>query len=60
MNDEDITQFLSAFSDFMNHAKEQIDSYQKWEEAKNYTELFYEQKAAELEITVDYYMQEFI
>ena len=60
MNDEDISQFLKAFSDFMNHAEEQIDSYQKWEEAKNYTELFYEQKAAELEITVDYYMQEFI
>ena len=60
MNDEDIKQFLKAFEDFMKHSKEQIDSYQKWEEAKNYTELFYEQKASELEITVDYYMQEFI
>ena len=44
----------------MKHSEEQIDSYQKWEEAKNYTDNFYEQKAAELEITVDYYMQEFI
>jgi hypothetical protein len=44
----------------MKHSEEQIDSYQKWEEAKNYTELFYEQKASELEITVDYYIQEFI
>jgi hypothetical protein len=60
MNDEDITQFLKAFSDFMKHSEEQIDSFQKWEEAKNYTDLFYEQKAAELEITVDYYIQEFV
>jgi hypothetical protein len=60
MNDEDITQFLKAFSDFMKHSEEQIDSYRKWEEAKNYTDLFYEQKAAELEITVDYYIQEFV
>ena len=60
MNDKDISQFIKAFSDFMKHSEEQIDSFQKWEEAKNYTELFYEQKAAELEITVDYYMQEFM
>jgi hypothetical protein len=60
MNDEDISQFLKAFSDFMTHSEDQIDSHQKWEEAKNYTELFYEQKAAELEITVDYYLAEFV
>ena len=60
MNDEDITQFMKAFSDFMKHSEEQIDSFQKWEEAKNYTGLFYEQKAAELEVTVDYYLAEFV
>ena len=60
MTDEDITQFLQAFSDFMNHAETEIDSYQQWEEAKQYTEMFYEQKAAELEITVDYYLAEFV
>jgi len=60
MNDEDIKQFMKAFEDFMRHSEEKIDSHHKWEEAKNYTELFYEQKAAELEITMDYYIQEFI
>jgi hypothetical protein len=60
MNDEDISQFIKAFSDFMKHSEEQIDSHQKWEEAKNYTKLLYEQKAAELDITIDYYIQEFI
>jgi len=60
MNDEDISQFLSAFSDFMKHSEEQIDSYQQWEEAKNYTQLLYESKAAEFNVTVDYYIQEFI
>ncbi len=60
MNDEDILQFIQAFKDFMKHSEEQIDSHNKWEEAKQYTELFYEQKAAELEITVDYYLAEFV
>lgn len=60
MNDEDIRQFLSAFGDFMYHAETEIDSHEKWEEAKQYTEMFYEQKAAELEVTVDYYIQEFV
>jgi len=60
MNNDDIHQFIQAFQDFMKHSEEQIDSYQKWEEAKQYTELFYEQKAAELEITVDYYIAEFV
>lgn len=60
MNDEDIKQFMTAFEDFMKHAETEIDSHQKWEEARNYTEMFYEQKAAELEITVDYYIQEFV
>ena len=60
MNEEDIRQFMNAFEDFMEHAETEINSYQKWEEARQYTELFYEQKAAELEVTVDYYMAEFL
>lgn len=60
MNDEDIQQFINAFNDFMNHSEVEINEYKKWEEAQEYTEKFYEQKAAELEVTVDYYMAEFI
>jgi len=60
MSDEDVRQFMNAFEDFMKHAESEIDSHQKWEEARQYTELFYEQKAAELEVTVDYYMAEFV
>ena len=59
MNDEDIQQFMNAFEDFMEHANTEIDTHSKWEEARQYTENFYEQKAAELEVTVDYYMAEF-
>jgi hypothetical protein len=71
MNDKEILQFLKAFEDFAKHSEEQIDSYQKWEEAKNYTELFYEQKLTEkfweevnylakkYEVTCDYILQEF-
>ena len=60
MNDEDIKMFIKAFEDFMSHSETEINAYEKWQEARNYTELMYEQKAAELEITVDYYMAEFV
>lgn len=60
MNYEEIKQFMTAFEDFMEHAESEIDFYQKREEARTYAEMFYEQKAAELEITVDYYLAEFV
>ena len=60
MNDEDIKQFMNAFEDFMEHAETEIDAHKKWEEARQYTDNFYESKAAELEVTVDYYMAEFV
>ena len=66
MNDEDIKQFMNAFEDFMDHANTEINSHQKWEEARNYVidgnhrNNFLEKKAAELEVTVDYYLAEFL
>jgi len=60
MNDQDIEMFLKAFDDFMNHAEENIHSYEQWKEAEEYSNQFYEKKAAELEVTVDYYMSEFL
>lgn len=60
MNQEDIQQFVSAYQDFMQHAEVEELYHEGREMAKQYTELFYEQKAAELEITVDYYISEFV
>ena len=60
MNDQDIKMFIQAFDDFMNHAETEIDAHEKWREAEEYTNHFYEKKAAELEVTVDYYMSEFL
>lgn len=60
MNDTDIQQFISAFDDFMKHAESEIDSYLAWQEARSYTNSYYEEKAAELEVTVDYYLAEFV
>jgi hypothetical protein len=60
MNNDDIDMFIKAFDDFMNHAETEIDSYKKRKEAEDYTNKFFERKAAELEVTVDYYMQEFL
>jgi hypothetical protein len=60
MNDEDISQFIKSFSDFMKHSEVEQVKHDAWIVAKQYTDNFYEQKAAELEITVDYYIQEFV
>jgi hypothetical protein len=60
MNDEDITQFINAFEDFMKHYEVEEFNHEAWVCAQKYTEDLYEQKAAELEITVDYYIQEFV
>ena len=60
MNDQDIEQFIKAFDDFMQHAETEIESHQKWKEAERYKDEFYERKAAELEVTVDYYLEEFV
>ena len=60
MNDEDMRQFLSAFDDFMNESTLEQKNQIRWESARQYTKGFYEKQAAELEVTVDYYMQEFV
>jgi hypothetical protein len=58
MNDEDIRQFLQSFSDFMKHSDTEIQKHEEYLKAKEYTTSLLEKKAAELEVTVDYYMQE--
>lgn len=60
MNDSDIQDLLNAFSDFMKHAESEIDYFEKQCEAKNYAQHFYEQKASELGVSVEYYLQEFV
>jgi len=60
MNDEDVRQFITAFEDFMKHAEVDDGSSFSWEVADQYVNNFYEQKAAELEVTVDYYISEFV
>ena len=60
MNDEDILQFMIAFDDFQKHAAVEMLYAEGRQAAAEYAQNFYEQKAAELEVTVDYYMQEFL
>ena len=60
MNNEDMRQFLIAFDDFMNESTLEQKNQIRWESARQYTKGFYEKQAAELEVTVDYYMQEFV
>jgi hypothetical protein len=51
---------MKAFEDFMSHAEVEQFNHDAWTVAQQYTDHFYEQKAAELEVTVDYYIQEFV
>ncbi len=60
MNEQDVEMFIKAFDDFMQHAETEIDAHDKWLEAEKYKDEFYERKAAEMEVTVDYYIQEFV
>jgi hypothetical protein len=60
MNKDDIKQFIKAFQDFMKHSEVEEYSHKTRSEAKYYANQFLEQKAAELEVTVDYYIAEFI
>ena len=60
MNDQEIEMFMKAFDDFMEHADVEMQNYVRREAARKYTKSFYEKKAAELEVTVDYYMSEFL
>jgi hypothetical protein len=67
MNDKEIDQFMKAFEDFAKHSevqeayylgRQRYQAYQKTSQKVIHDEI--EQKAAELEVTVDYYMAEFM
>lgn len=63
MNNKDLQQFIEAFDDFMKH----FDAEELYYEGRKVYEVYatektkeIEKKAAELKVTVDYYIQEFM
>jgi hypothetical protein len=67
MNDKQIDQFMKAFEDFAKHSEVQEAYYlgrQRYldyeKQSKMVIESEIEKKAAELEVTVDYYLAEFM
>ena len=60
MNEQDIEMFMKSFDDFMNHADVEIQNYLRREAVRKFNQTSLEQKAAEMEVTVDYYMSEFM
>ena len=67
MNDEDIQQFVDAFGDFMKHhqveeahylARKKYEAYQM--QSKKFIESKIKRKAKELNVTPEYYVQEFM
>lgn len=64
MNDQDIEMFMKAFDDFMQHAETEELNYEMRSEYEDYSKMIIddqiEKKASELEVTCDYYIQEFM
>ena len=60
MNEQDIEMFMKSFDDFMNHADVEMQNYVRREAVRKCNQSSLEQKAAEMEGTVDYYMSEFM
>ena len=67
MNDNDLQQFIKAFGDFMKHSEveelyhEGREVYQNHcDQAKMAIETEIEAKSASLEVTCDYFMEEFM
>lgn len=68
MNDQEIDEFLKAFDDFMRHSENEELTAEMRKEYQQYSKKIIddqivkmiEKKAAELEVTVDYYMDEFM
>jgi len=60
MNDEDVKQFITAFEDFMKHAEVEQFNHSAWDSARFHSQQFYEQKATELGVPVNYYLSEFV
>ena len=60
MNEQDVEMFMKAFDDFMNHADVEMQNYVRREAVRKFNQSSMEKKAAEMEVTVDYYMQEFM
>ena len=60
MNDEDIKQFMNAFEDFMKHADVEMQNYVRREAARQYTKSYFEKQAEEMNVSVDYYISEFV
>lgn len=56
MNDEDILEFIEAFSDFLKHAEVEEFYY----DGRTLAQLHTEQKASELGISTEYYLMEFV
>lgn len=56
MNQKEIGQFIKAFEDFMNHSDEEQLKFLNRQVIQEH----YEIEAAKLEVTVDYYLAEFV
>jgi hypothetical protein len=60
MNENEIEQFTKSFEDFMKHAEVQELYHEGQTLARKYAKDFFEKKASDLNVSVDYYLMEFV
>ena len=64
MNSNDIQQFFDAFEDFLRHAEVELNHYEKWLEAQEYSKKIsydeIEYLANKYEVPADYIIEEFM
>lgn len=60
MNEQDIDMFIKSFDDFLKHSEVAIEEQNAARAHREEATFYLEQRAAEHEVTVDYYVQEFL
>ena len=60
MSEEELNQFEKALETFMEYASVEELNYLRRESTRKYNQSYYQSKADELKVSIDYYMKEFV
>jgi len=60
MSEEELEQFEKALETFMEYASVEELNYLRRESTRKYNQSYYQSKADELKVSIDYYMKEFV
>ena len=60
MSEEELEQFEKSLQSFLQHANVEELNYLRRESTRKYNQSYYQHKAKELKVDLDYYMKEFV